>query len=146
MAIFEISNPSDPYTLKTDRWDLACLAALCLGSGRYGLDEHSGERKMPIFLLGGSEEWVKQEFGVSMDDFFAERVGHDLADVLDSVMIGSPQDRESTEDAVSRMSPEDAAEWLKTRHDRKRSSMNDIGGYAAHLAKSVRKKVGSRVQ
>ena len=40
--VYEIINPSDPYTLVSEREDLACAAAFLFGSGAYGRESQDG--------------------------------------------------------------------------------------------------------
>lgn len=142
MPLFEIINPSDAYTIKTDRWDLAVLATLFLGEGKYGLEEIRGERRMPPFIFGGVDEWLKEQFGAeSLNAFIESRMSEELCQVIDSVLIGSACARVEYEDAISRMTAEAAADYAEAYRDRKRSSMNNIGAYAVSLARSLRKKL-----
>lgn len=137
--IYDISNPSDPYTLKADDFATATAAVLLLGRGHYGLTSEDGTLEVPLFLLGGSEAWLEEQ-GFTIPGLID---GHELeiAQVLDSVLIGTFGARREVESALAKMSPEDGEKWLAERHERKRSSMNDIGAQAKAIAKTLRKKV-----
>jgi len=65
--IREISNPHDKVTIDYTDKDAARIAVLLLGSGRYGI---RGEGGMPVFILGGSAEWIKSEYGMDIDAWF----------------------------------------------------------------------------
>ena len=139
--VFEIGNPSDPYTIRAP-YRTACAATLLLGKSAYGLtpaEETSPDLAMPPFLFaseGQLEKWVFDVFGCSVDDLL--RPKEEIADALDSVLIGKYRDRLTTEAAVQKMTPEDAKAWLAERHDQLRTSMNDIGEYASELAAYLR--------
>ena len=145
MAIFEIINPSDTYTLKTERFDLACCVALMLGSGNFGLREIGGDRHMPIFLFGGEDAWLNEQFGLSLDEFFSKCICAELCQVFASVLIGSPSDRATFESAVSLMNEDAAAVFRADYQDRKRSSMNNIGALASEYEKAVANKLAAAV-
>ena len=45
IVLYEIINPSDPYTLKADDFKIAAAACLILGDGQYGLESEDGKEK-----------------------------------------------------------------------------------------------------
>lgn len=144
-VVYEIINPSDPYTMESS--DLAAAAAACLflGNGKYGLtalvpDDAPG---MPLFFFGKTEDverWFGEACGCTMADAFARRTA--IAEALDSVAIGSLADRQTYADGLALIDDEaKRAEWREKWLDRRRSSMNNIGGAAAHYAKRVREAI-----
>ena len=128
--IFEIINPSDPYTLECDDLEIASVTVCFLGQGQYGMHQIDGDKefRMPIFLFGGENEWFKENFGDNADVIIG-RCFKDkklqLADALDSVRIGGINSRGKSKD----------------EHNENRSSVNDIGGVAWEYAKFLRAKV-----
>lgn len=138
--VYEIINPSDPFTLKSDNVLASCLACLILGEGKYALRDKNGNQACPFFLFDGHDQWLTEHHQTTFEKGLHEN-GPAIAEVLDSVMIGDFQAREDAEDAISRMSPVDARNFLAKRHDRYRSSMNNIGKRAKSLAKILRQKV-----
>ena len=139
MALFEISNPSDPYTIKSDDWRVTCAATLLLGGGAYGLTEYRGKRGMPVFLLGGCDAWFKSEFNCDAEEFIKTTSLESIIAALDSVLIGSPSSRLEFDLALDAIdNPEKKRAVLAARHDRKRSSMNNIGASAERLANKLR--------
>ena len=112
--VYEIVNPSDPYTLEADDLSLAAIACILLGEGQYSLRTQDGETAMPLFIFGGHNEWFIKKFGV------------DVQSLHDSIWNNSL--------------PALAAclESVKMPYGRERSSMNDIGGYAAEMAGKIR--------
>ena len=50
--IYEIHNPSDPYTLKAADPAAAALACLFLGEGAYVLTDEDGTSVLPFFRHG----------------------------------------------------------------------------------------------
>lgn len=136
--IFEIINMSDAYTMESDEFHAACVAAIILGEGAYGLDEVDGPLEMPIFLLGGHDKWFNEMFGMDVEKSLelmgkSEAVG--LA--LKSVVIGSAAARRSFLKMRDMIEPDKVdefeAEWLDSR----RSSMNNIGARAKELANLI---------
>ena len=137
--IFDISNPSDPYTPETDRPDLAAVVCMALGDGQYALHDMDGEERCPFFMFGDDPvEWFENEFGYDLQDAMTDPK---LADVFDSVLLCDAADRQSYYDALKYIDDEEKreafrAEWLEKR----RSSMNNIGKRAMQWAKSLREK------
>ena len=120
---FEIINPSDPYTMTAPDLEVAAVAVIFLGNGKYpleGLDDAAGQG-VPAFLFGGHDEWFASKFGMSFQDTAEHVLWHrneELATTLDSV----------------------------TLRRTKASSLNDIGGRARALAQAVRRKVSSNAE
>lgn len=92
---FEIVNPSDPYTLEAPSLDVAAVACSFLGDGKYGLKALDSDRSndVPIFLLGGHDEWCLKKFSLNFKDtadhvIYTKR--EELAKCLDSVRLDSP--------------------------------------------------------
>ena len=135
---YEISNPSDAYTMQASDLKVAQMAALLLGQGAYGLQDADGNTALPIFLLGGGKEFVLREFGVVGPWIDANRDA--LADALESVQIGGIRERRELDDALSCMATENRAEYLKRRHERLRTSQNNIGQAAWDLAARLRER------
>ncbi len=113
MAVFEIINPSDPYTVETDEFAAACLATIALGYGHYGLKEIGGEgREMPIFLFGGHDAWFRKQFGKTLPQLAEVAPRAKIAQCLESVTLCDADEP---------------------------SSLNDIGRRARELAAAMRK-------
>lgn len=114
---FEIANPSDPYTMEADDLQVAAVACCLLGNGKYGLTGLEGDAGLdvPIFLVGGHDEWFVSKFGMSYEDTATHALNHRndaLARAFESVTLGRDE----------------------------RSSMNDIGGKARDIAQAIRRK------
>ena len=127
--IWEIHNPSDPYTIKSDSFHVAAVAVAMLGGGAYGIDG------TPVLL--GWDEWLKEQ-KIEVKNF-VEAHRREIADALDSVLIGSENARQEAESAIALMPPEKREAWLAERHERERTSMNDIGAKAKKWAAVLRK-------
>ena len=113
--LYEVINPSDPITFRA-RPEMAALVSARLGESLlFVKDIETGEDPKIDNL---------QEFYESIwkdADLIAE-----YAEAYRSFLIGRPSDRKIFEEAVKRMTPEDAAEFTLTYHDQQRSSLNDI--------------------
>jgi hypothetical protein len=143
--LFDVINPSDSYSIKTDDKEAACVACLLMGSGQYGLQEIAGPFEMPILMFGGGDEFFKATFGRTMQEsadlYRGEKVAI-LVETLRSVIIGSPSERQTYEAALQFITdPEKLKKYKDEYHDRKRSSMNDIGGRANKLADHFEKRM-----
>jgi hypothetical protein len=140
MPVYEIGNPSDAYTMKSDCVPAAAVACMFLGEGAYNLTDKDGKQVCPFFLFGGDPDaWLKAEHNTTIEDVTRDH-GEEVIDALETVLIGDFAEREVVESATAKMSKADAAAWLEERHDRKRSSMNNIGRRAKAMAAALRKK------
>jgi hypothetical protein len=63
-----------------------------------------------------------------------------MAEILDSVLIGPVAQRADAESMLALLPEDQRASWLAERHDRRRSSMNDIGAAAWDLANRLREQ------
>lgn len=123
--IYEIVNMSDGYTLEADDFLVAAAATMLLGRGYYGLRGNGEE--MPIFLIGGAEEWVFERYG-GMEEFqnFVKDNTDAITSCLDTVAICLGEDR-----------PIDMTDYRARLHDERRTSLNDIGRAAWELAEAL---------
>lgn len=143
--IYDIINMSDSYTIKAESLDVAAVACLLLGSGQYGFAPlEDGGVKIPLFMFGGVDEWFREHFGKDVgpcvEEIREKRAG-ELADCLDSCLIGSLTDRQEYERELELIeSPESREKFRAERHDKRRTSMNDIGGRAYEMAKRLREE------
>lgn len=147
--LFDIINPSDPYTMEAPDMETAACAVCLLGSGQYGLNELTGDKSghVPVFLLGGHDEWFTkqfgQDFGATLDAVIASR-RHVLAAALASVRIGDAAMRRQFDSDLSKLSSDDeAAVFLTAFHDSKRTSMSDIGRHAWSLGVAILERGGA---
>lgn len=142
MRLYELVNPSDAYTLRAESRAVACAAALVLGAGAYALEDlsspYAADQGMPLFLLGGGQEWFLERFGVAFASFLATR-GEEIAACLDTVVIGKVPDRLLYDEAMALITEADSREkWAAVWHERKRTSLNDIGARARKLSARLR--------
>ena len=117
MMKFNLVNPSDPYTLEADDFEIGAVVVCLLGNGKYpadalGDDANKGNN-VPPFLFGGHDEWFEARFGGTYESVVQKCLkerADSVARAFESVTLGSKE----------------------------RSSLNDIGGNARELAKAVR--------
>ncbi len=137
MMLFDLINPSDSYTFQADTLECAAIATLLLGTGQYGARQLDGKEEVPIFLLGGAEQWFTDKFGRSIEDSLKLHKGEraeELIACLNSVLIG---DRKEYECTLPMIADDKRDEWVAGWHDRNRSSMNDIGSRAKRIATAI---------
>jgi len=139
-ALYEIINPSDPYTFRAVTDHVAVYVILVLGGGKYGgckVDDDAWQCPMLLFCSdAAAAKLVEEALGEPLDGFKAAHRA-DIVAALRSVRIGDPGDREALDDVVADL-PEAAREtFLAKRHDKRRSSLNDIGARALAYAKAL---------
>lgn len=133
--ICEIINPCDQYTIRTSNFLSAAVAIVILGGGKMGLQNLEGEECTPI--LSGWDNWLKKR-GIENLRKYIEMNKHEIADILDTVMIGSGTEREEAEAVMSLMPKNERQKWLYDRHEKRRSSLSNIGLVAGKLARKLR--------
>jgi len=141
MDKYQIINPCDPYIFEADNDLVATAVVLLIGDGMYGGRRVSGEDEfncpMLAFAPAAEVDGILQNlFGCSFAGFILAHKS-DIKRALRSVTIGDAVSYDELTDTVSWMSPENAVEYRKNRHDRKRSSWNDIGGRAHAIADAM---------
>lgn len=128
MAIYDIVNPSDPVTIEAEDREVAQLVCLMLGSGAYALDDEQGEQVLPLFLGDGTFEPWAHEHAFDVQRITDEKRQAIVA-CLRSAMCADINDRAAITAAVN---GDPAA--LRRYNEAKRSSLNDICGYAHTIA------------
>lgn len=123
--IYDIKNPSDAYTMKCDDFRIAAFSVMLLGQGQYGIEGS------PVMF--GWPEFLKEHDMDDTDKFIKDNKSA-IADCLNSVIIGSVNDREELEKALVLIPVEEHEKFLSERNERLRSSMNNIGSRAKKLA------------
>lgn len=134
--LYRLINPSDPYTFYAPDLRIAACVALFLGQGSYGA-EGAGEQTP---LLFGWDAFLAEQ---GVDSAWIKAHYAEIADALESVFIGDESHRVDFDKAAACVPSEEHQQWLAARHDRLRSSMNDIGSAAIRLAKQIRGKIES---
>ena len=71
MKIYELVNPSDHIEFKSHSEHAAVVAVLILGEGKYGIRTADDSFNMPIFLLGGTKEWLDEK-GMDLHETFTK--------------------------------------------------------------------------
>lgn len=137
--LFKIINPSDPYTLKSERFDIAAIACLILGQGQYALEGIDTNLETPMFKWA---EWMESQFNLNIKDdkwlYNFLNKGDNRADLIKCFRSVLINDREVYETALGLIEKEeDKIRWAEYWHDKHRSSMNNIGARAFNIAKKL---------
>lgn len=136
MPLFEIINPSDPLTMRAPDLLTAGVAVALLGNGKIGAHNiEDDEQRTPI--LFGWDNWFTEQGAPDVSEWIADNK-QAVADALRSVALGSAKDRADYDAALAAITDEQKRiEYVKARNDRRRSSMNDLEGYAHELADRI---------
>lgn len=141
--LFEIANPSDPYTMEAKDFQTACVAACILGEGKLGLTEIGGDHSMPVFIFGGHDEWFTENFGKDFKTTMEETSKKDIAEALESIFYGYTVERELLEAKKELLPPDSFLIWKAAYTENHRSSMRNIEWNASKIAESIRAKLNS---
>lgn len=95
---YEIINPSDECYIVAYDENIACVSVLLLGMGCYGLKDTDGNTVLPIFILGGADEWIDEHIG-NLEEFMLKNKSA-IADCLRTVYY--PEERTSLNDIQGR--------------------------------------------
>jgi hypothetical protein len=140
MTLYNIVNMSDRYTIRCPDHAVAFVACAILGNGQYAFEPLEGpDPEVPLFILGGAEQWVAKHFNGQTVESVVGQVMHErpleLADAFDSVVIG---DRAAFEEATKETAGETFLAARAVWHATHRTSLNDIGGRAYRTAEKLR--------
>jgi hypothetical protein len=126
--LWELINPSDPYTFRAPDVRVAGMAAFIM-SHAYGAKRVGGGECSPMIL--GWDEWAAEH---GIDEQWIDSHAHELAEAFESFLIGPVEDREVIESIIREMqSASEIRKWKLERQDKLRSSFSAIGE-AAYLA------------
>lgn len=140
MKLFEIINPSDPITFEADDPDIAALAGLLLGRGRFGVEAEDGAQVLALYLFGMSPEEEERVVKPLAEKGKTPEGKAALVAALDTFAVCSMSSRKAMRAALG-----SDREALKRWNEEKRSSMNNICGRAAKLADSMRAELSQEV-
>lgn len=149
MKLYELINPSDPYTYRASSDLVAIAANLLLGRGKTGCGDVDGcgEAIGPMLLFATEEQaeaMLTETFGPKSLSGFVEEHRAEIADALDSLMIGSVSTRRDFEDAMEAIAdPEKKEAYRQKVLERRKTSLNNYGAVAWKMAKLLREKGGS---
>lgn len=131
--LYELINPSDPYTFLAADPETAALTVFCFGTA-YGAESTSDQ--VPVFLLSDPKEWYQEHFGRTPDEGL-EAKKSEVIKALRSFVLGTEADRKRYEGAMDCITePEKriafAEQWLDGR-----TSLNNIGQRAGRIADAL---------
>lgn len=147
--LFSIVNPSDPYTIEASSLDVAAMTSILLGRGQYGFSCLGKGESIPIFSLGGGDEWCKKHFKenlMEMSNRVMDTKLAEIADCLDSVLYGDKEDRETFSKETKGMDRPTFEAHRSIEQENKCSSMNDIGAHAYRMAAKLRQSIENGIK
>lgn len=133
MKLYELANPSDPYTFYAPSIEVAGIAVALL-STKFGAIPVGGEGERSPVLLGW-DNWMKEK---GIDSSWIKEHRQEIATTLESFLIGNAKERTDIESILSLLPDDKKQELRDLRQDRHRSSLNPIGEAAYKLADQLR--------
>jgi hypothetical protein len=140
-VLYEVINPSDGITFRTDDTKIAIALATLLGEGQYGLEDENGNGDYPTMFLFMDEEQInerlKPHFNSTKEMFdYVKANVDDFIKAIDSLATVDIAGRTDYEKALEHIKDEkDREKYKEWFNDKHRSSMNNIYGYALTLRK-----------
>lgn len=140
--LYELINPSDETHFEAPDLLIATLVTFVLGHGRYAAEpQEEGAEKVPLFLLGGADEWWSERFPDEPMEGAADRHSERVAAALRTVCYGGPRQRLLYDEALAAITNEQRrADFIAKWNDEHRSSLNNIMGRAHSIADSLEAK------
>lgn len=132
MPTYELINPSDAYTFIAPNIEVAGVAVAMLSTA-YGARDVATDESTPI--LFGWDEWLTLH---GIDDAWMIEHTAEIAAALESVLIGDAAARADVETTLSHLPHDQRQAWLDERHDRRRTSLSDIGSRAHWTAQRLK--------
>ncbi len=133
--LYELINPSDPYTFEAKDRETAALAVFLLstGYGAHCLTEERVDSDVPVFIFGGWREWYIDTFKRTPEEGL-ESLKEDVRACLNSFVYGHESDRQTYQLAIDGITnTEKRIEFIK-HWQNKHSSLNNIGDIAFKVA------------
>lgn len=136
-ALYELITPSDCVTFESPTRQAACLVALYLGRGAYGLHDDQGLTVMHVALFGFDEaKWLAEHAPghASIGEALDATPTADLVAALRSFAVADVSDRRAAPDVFTDLAK--LAAWNEV----KRTSCNDICGAAGRWADKLERQ------
>jgi alkanesulfonate monooxygenase SsuD/methylene tetrahydromethanopterin reductase-like flavin-dependent oxidoreductase (luciferase family) len=98
MTIWILACPLELITVETDDYKLVAVATCLLGDGFFTAVEAEAQgppRKIPAFPKESPDKWFQKTFGANFEITARNVDKNALADVMDSVLVGTPDQRAS---------------------------------------------------
>lgn len=133
--LYELVNPSDPYTFYAPSIEVAGVCAVLLSPG-FGATPADGNGEGTPVLFGWTD-WLEDR-GINRE--WIDRHREEIADAYDSFLIGDAAKRADVESMLEMLPEAKRQEWRDKRQERHRSSLSQIGEAAYAKAKQLRSK------
>lgn len=137
----QIDQPKRSLYIPRQDQRICCIGSIPAWNVVWSITKDDNEEKrIPVFLFGGAEEWYRKEFGRSTEaGLKAEK--QNVADALLSFMYGSFEDRRRYEAALNAITDEEKKKVFMEEWQDGRTSMKNIGEYAHQLGEKLKGKV-----
>jgi hypothetical protein len=127
MTIWIVACPLELVTVKTDDYKLVAVLVCLLGDGFFTAVEAAAEgapRKVPAFPKETPDAWFEKTFGANYEITARNVDKTALADLMDSVIVGSPDQRTAAEAEIAKAAPGKARVLARDRINASRSRAN----------------------
>lgn len=143
LRIFAIINPSDALSMRAPSIEVAAATVLLLGEGQLGAESWSDQFECTPVVFGW-QPWL-QAHGMDPLNLWFDAHNDEIVAALNSVLLGSPEERDAIEKALADLPAEARQGFLKRRNDRRRSSLMDWEGRAHAIGRMLRDRHAGKV-
>ena len=134
-CLYELVNPSDPYTFYASSLYVAGVVAGLLSTHYVAVAVGNEENRTPV--LFGWDEWVEER---GIDGEWIDNHALELSEAFGSFLIGGPERRADIESMMDMLPEEKIHQWRDQRQERERSSLHKIGEIAYQWAAQLKAK------
>lgn len=116
--IYNLINPSDAITFKSDSDKIAFVCALILGSGKFGMERADNkEVQSPLLFLSEDSDAIISEYLQSDLKEFCKQNKLEISNCFESFCYGSIRDRQTYDDAIEAIDDFDKLQKFKLKHE-----------------------------
>lgn len=108
--LYELVNPSDPYTFYAPSIEVAGVCAVTLSSG-YGAKEVGGDGEQTPVVFGWAD-WLESR---GINTFWVRAHAREIAEAYDSFLIGDAAGRADVESMLAMLPEEKRQAWRDQR-------------------------------
>lgn len=141
--LFELINPSDPYTFEAPSIEIAGAAAVLLSTSYGAKCLDAGQEHLRTPMIWGWDAWLTSR-GIT-HEWMADH-GAEIATALESLVIGNLAARRDVETQLAKLPADKRAEELANYLEAHRTSMHNIGFEALRIAGMLRANLQRRQQ
>ena len=139
MTVYELVNPSDPYTFEAPSLEVASLTVSLLGPLYGATSSNKEEENVPVFIGGGFDTWYQEKFG-RMPIEGLDALKKETAAALESFVYGTIRARTIYMAAMNAIDDDEKRKSFIEIWEDQQSSLNCIQKKAKLISRMLNKE------